>query len=122
MKLNLCLGGFYCLKLRNLINLIHLQYALDKPGTHAGDSQTNLAFLPTFSSLSPDIFRESIGAYPCCIRESHGYSTDTPRIRHAGWQNKGRRKSGVSMLGLGKPRPMPCSSPPSVTLPSGPIP
>src|SRR5690606_33404189 len=51
-------------------------------------------FLPTFSRLSPDVSRESIGAYPCRIREILRYFSDAPRIRRARWENNVGRKSG----------------------------
>ncbi|MFC7526815.1 TlpA family protein disulfide reductase [Parapedobacter sp. GCM10030251] len=122
MKQNLRLWGSYCLKRIQPIHLIHQKYAPEQQNIYAGSSRTRPAFLRTFFCLSPAVIREFIEAYPCCIRGFLGYSTDTSRIQHARWQNKIRRKSGKGMSAVGKSRPVPCLSPPSVTLPSGPIP
>ena len=122
MKQFLRLGGFYCLKLTKLINRLHRQYSLYKWGTHVGSLRIPFAFLRTFFPLSPAIYYESTVAYLSRTYQNLSQNSDTGYSWLRRWQNKGRGKSGGSMLGLGKPRPMPCSSPPSVTLPSGPIP
>ena len=122
MKQNLRLGDSYCLKRIPPFPHIHLQYALKKRNSYAESSRTYPAFLRTFFSLSPAICYRFIKAYLSRTYQNLSQNSDTGYSWLRRWQNKGRRKSGVSMLGLGKLRPMPCLSPPSLTLPSGPIP
>src|SRR5690606_39886501 len=85
--------------------------------TYTGNWQTRFAFLRIFSRLSSHFYRESIGAYPCRIRENLRYTTDTPRIRYGKWANKVRRKFGEDVSHLGKAQPAPRSSLPSLLLP-----
>src|SRR5690606_40169539 len=70
----------------------------------------------------PHIYYEFINAYLSRAYQNLSQNSDTGYLWLRRWQNKGRRKLGVSILGLGKPRAIPCVIPPSVTLPSGPIP
>jgi len=98
MKQNIRFWGFYCLR------------------------RTSPDFLRTFFSLSLGIYYEFITAYIARTYQNLSQNSDTgyPWLRR--WQNKGRKKAGVGMLSLRKARPTPCLSPPSLTLPSGPIP
>ena len=122
MKQNLRLGDSYCPKRKQLIHYIGRRYAQHLRNIPSEFYRTASAFLRTFFSLSPDIYYEFIKAYLSRTYQNLSQISDTGYSWLRRWQNKGRRKSGVSMLARGKPRPMPCSSPPSVTLPSGPIP
>jgi len=80
------------------------------------------AFLRTFSCLSPDISYESTNVYLSRIYKNLSHTPDTGYAWHSRPPNKARRKSGVGVPGLQKVAAVPCLSPSSVTLPSGPIP
>ena len=122
MKQKLRLRGSYCLKPIQPTHNIHLQYACKKRNTYAEKMRRCFAFLRTFFSLSPAIYYEFIKAYltRICQIVSHGIDETYIRVRLR--QNNGRKKAGVSGADLSKAGAIPCVIPPSVTLPSGPIP
>ncbi len=122
MKQFLRLRGSYCLKRIQPINHICQQYASDKRNTYAGNPRTRPAFLRTFFPLSPDIRYGLAKAWLTRRYKIVRYRTDRGYPGDSGWQNKVRRKSGKGMSAVGKAQPIPCLSPSSLTLPSGPIP
>jgi len=122
MKQDLRLKGFYCPKQIKSIHQLNQQYASKKQDEHIGTLRTCFAFLHTFFSLSPAIYYEFIKAYLTRICQIGSHGIDETYIRVRLRQNNGRKKAGVSGADLSKAGAIPCLSPPSVTLPSGPIP
>ncbi|WP_188752148.1 TlpA disulfide reductase family protein [Parapedobacter defluvii] len=122
MKQNLRLGDSYCLKRIPPFPHIHLQYALKKRNSYAENSRTSPACLRTFFPLSPAIYYESTVTYLARTNQNLSQNSDTGYSWPSRRQDKGRRKSGVGLPGLRKAGAIPCVIPPSLTLPSGPIP
>jgi len=122
MKQNLRLCGSHYPKRTQPIYYIGLRYAQHLRSIPSEFSRTASAFLRTFFSLSPAIYYEFIKAYLTRICQIGSHCIDETYIRVRLRQNNGRKKAGVSGADLSKAGAIPCLRPPSVTLPSGPIP
>ena len=146
MKQKLCLWGCYCLKriqpkcnvyrksileVRDILTgyaalilrkrthiIVHYQYfnsTLSVLGTRS-------CFLRTFFSLCSNFSRAVCGVDASRIREIPAYRPHTAGVRPAIWENTGRGKVGEDVSRLRKAQRVLCFSPPSLTLPSRPIP
>ena len=118
LKVRYILTGYVAPMLRKCTHtIVHYQYfTCTLPVL-----ETRSSFLRTFFSLCSNLSRAVCGVDARRMRKNLTYRPHTACGCHARWENMGRSKAGEGMPNLRKTQPNPCSSPPSLTLPSLPI-